>query len=796
MATQRPLRERSTSWAALYAIWALLFLLLVFHLGGPGLALGDFAEGYARHRAFLKTSLWEHGAMPFWNPYNFSGHPFVGDLLLAPFYPTMALYLLLPQGAALFLDLAVHLVLGSLGARAWCRRLGIGWLGAGVAGLLYLSTPAWVGHTWAGHLQHVQALAWTPWMLWTAETWLRGEARRRWLPGVLVVGALVGSGGVPVAWMSLLFLPLYLGVRWLALRRAADPAPAALWRVMLGAGVQAVLGLVLAAPHWLPAALYTRHCGRIEMAAHVVASDALTPAGLLAAVLPELLPRVSTVDYQAFEWYGYPGLVMLAFAALALLVTGVRRWLPLLILCLLALVMAVGPTLGITSLLTTLIPGYGQLRCHCRELYLTLLFLLPLAGAGAELLWNEVRGQDESKRLRWGLVALAVLLAVALPLRLWAAGAAPSPWVGLILAALLGALAWRPHPWQLGLLLLLHAADVSSAGRALARHADVERWSFTSRPGVDEILLADDGWYRFWGSEEVVNPNHGVILQRRSILGYENQFPARYARYIARVAQLPSSLATTHLSPGLIDLMEDPFPFEILGLRYGFRTTCEREPPPAGATGQGPPPGAGPGGPPGEGPLRDLPLAAQGSPDAHREQACEHWEVVENPDPFPRAVLVSDLQWIEDPEQALERVVDPGFDPRRQAVVEAQPAWPAATGPAADATRVISVEDQGPNRIVVELEAAEQVLLVLSEQYLPGWSARSEAGPLPVQRADYLLRAVPVPPGRHRVELSYWPPGLGVGLLLGLLALLGAALPLTPIPSPRGEGLGVRGSRR
>jgi hypothetical protein len=780
-AAQRPLRERGTTWAALYAGWALLFLLLVFHLGGPGLALGDFAEGYARHRALLRTSLWEHGVLPFWNPYNFSGHPIIGDLLLAPFYPSMALYMLLPRSAALFLDLAGHLVLGSLGARAWCRRLGLGWLGAGAAGLLYLSTPAWVGHTWAGHLQHVQALAWVPWLLCCAEAWLAGEGRRRWLPGVLVVGALVGCGGVPVAWMSLLFLPLYLLARWLARRWEGPPAGSpSLARVLLGAGSQAVLGLLLAAPHWLPAVFYTRHCGRIEMAAHIVASDALTPAGLLAAALPELLPRAATVDYQAFEWYGYPGLAMLLLVALTLVVTGPRRWGPLLALSSLALIMAVGPTLGATGLLSALIPGYGQLRCHCREFYLTLLFLLPLAGSGLELLWSRARQPGRASRLGATLLGLAGLLALMAPLRMGLAGASPAPWLGLLLAVLLVGLAWRPRPWQLGLLMLLHAADVSSAGRALVRHADLERWSFTSLPGVDEVLLADEGWFRFWGSEEVINPNHGVILERRSILGYENQFPARYARYIARVARLPSSLATTHLSPGLIDMLEDPFPFRILGLRYGFRTACERPAPPPGPgghAGQGPP-GAGlPPAPGGDGPLQDLPLEAQGNPDAHRAQACDRWELVENPDPFPRAVLVTDIQTLQGAEQALERTVDPGFDPRRQAVVEQAVRWPSTGAPAAERTRVIGVEDESPHRIAVELEAAEQALLVLSEQYLPGWSAWSEAGPLPVLQADYLLRAVAIPPGKHRVVLSYHPPGLGAGLLLGLLALLGGCLP-------------------
>lgn len=788
-----PLQERTLVWAGVYLLAALIFLTAVFYLGGPGLAVGDYADIYSRHRELLNQSLWVDGVFPLWNPYNFSGHPFMGDLLTAPFYPSMAIYLLLPSELALFVDMSLHLLLGALGARAWSRSMGLSWLGAGLAGLLYLSCPTWVGHTWAGHTQHVQALAWVPWVLWCAEAWLAGRGRRAWLVGMVAVAALPGSGGFPVAWMSLLFLPLYIGVRWLTLRGVERPGVTTppLWRPMVGMGVQSVLGLCLAAPHLVPNYFYTRACGRLEMAEQLVASDALTLSGLLSAAWPDLLSGAVQADYQAFEWYGYPGLLMLVAALLApAMARSPRGWLGLVIMAALGVIMAVGPTLGATSMLVALVPGYGHLRCHCRELYITLLFLLPLAGEGLALLWDRMQRAETERRLRWILMGFAGVLALgALPRLVMGtateSGAPLAPWLGLAFAGMLVITAWRPRPWQLAVLVLLHGVDVSSAGRGLVHHADLDMWTFVSQPGVDEVLLEDSDWYRFWGSEEVVNPNHGVVLQRRSILGYENQFPSRYAHYIGTVAGLPDTKAITHISPGLIDLLEDPFPFELLGLRYGLKTDCgDRRPgpPPPGQALGGAPAGAPPGPPP---PGQDFhgqphpgqPPEGKMDPDAHRAQPCDRWTLVENPDPFPRAVIVTDLQRVDDQDDLLARVMDEGFEPRSSALVEHPVDWPKSSGAPADATRVLSVEDRGPNRIVVELEAAEQALLVLSEMHMPGWSARIEEQDLPVIRADYLLRAVPVPPGRHTVELSYWPPGLGKGILLAILALLAALGP-------------------
>ncbi len=80
--------------------------------------------------------------------------------------------------------------------------------------------------------------------------------------------------------------------------------------------------------------------------------------------------------------------------------------------------------------------------------------------------------------------------------------------------------------------------------------------------------------------------------------------------------------------------------------------------------------------------------------------------------------------------------------------------------------------------MAVETHAAAPSLLVLSEIYHPGWTAHTDGVATPVLRADYILRAVPVPAGRSVVTLSFMPPGLIPGLLLTLLALLAtAALP-------------------
>jgi uncharacterized membrane protein YfhO len=73
----------------------------------------------------------------------------------------------------------------------------------------------------------------------------------------------------------------------------------------------------------------------------------------------------------------------------------------------------------------------------------------------------------------------------------------------------------------------------------------------------------------------------------------------------------------------------------------------------------------------------------------------------------------------------------------------------------------------------VVAEAAAQVpsLVVLTDVYYPGWKATVDGRPATIERVDYLLRGVLVPPGRHRVEFTYEPASWRVGWVLSFVGL-------------------------
>jgi uncharacterized membrane protein YfhO len=76
------------------------------------------------------------------------------------------------------------------------------------------------------------------------------------------------------------------------------------------------------------------------------------------------------------------------------------------------------------------------------------------------------------------------------------------------------------------------------------------------------------------------------------------------------------------------------------------------------------------------------------------------------------------------------------------------------------------------NRLVAEIDAPADGVVVVHEAFFPGWSARVDGAPAAIVPANAAFRGVLVGPGRHRIEMEYsagaWPS-------LALLSLLGTA---------------------
>jgi uncharacterized membrane protein YfhO len=72
----------------------------------------------------------------------------------------------------------------------------------------------------------------------------------------------------------------------------------------------------------------------------------------------------------------------------------------------------------------------------------------------------------------------------------------------------------------------------------------------------------------------------------------------------------------------------------------------------------------------------------------------------------------------------------------------------------------------------LQTASAEPSILVLSENYYPGWRVYLDDQATDVLRVDYNLRGVRVPAGQHRVSFVYRPNSFLMGGVVSALTLI------------------------
>ncbi len=146
-------------------------------------------------------------------------------------------------------------------------------------------------------------------------------------------------------------------------------------------------------------------------------------------------------------------------------------------------------------------------------------------------------------------------------------------------------------------------------------------------------------------------------------------------------------------------------------------------------------------------------------------------KVYRNDGVLPRAFLVPQVEASPSDQATLARLADPAFDPA-QVVLLAGGEGASANTAASAGGEVGWLEEPDPETLRLTANTPAPAWLVLADAWYPGWKATIDGVETPIQRADLLLRAVPVPAGSHTVEFRFQPASLRWGALLTLIALI------------------------
>jgi uncharacterized membrane protein YfhO len=136
------------------------------------------------------------------------------------------------------------------------------------------------------------------------------------------------------------------------------------------------------------------------------------------------------------------------------------------------------------------------------------------------------------------------------------------------------------------------------------------------------------------------------------------------------------------------------------------------------------------------------------------------------------------------PESAMiERLAEPDFDFRQTALVPPDTVQPPLALSAEDQIEIVAFE---PDRLILSIEAGADGLLVVSEVDYPGWQVAVDGRPVPIMQVNGLLRAVPVPAGRHKIIFAFVSRSFQIGAGVSGATFLGLLLAAGGLMKKRG----------
>lgn len=749
------------------------------------------------------------GCWPVWDPWVAFGQPMLAQPDTQVLYPFTWLNLVLPLAAGYSVFVLVHLVLSGTGLFRLARLLGAERCGALVAAALWMLSGPFVSLASVWH--HFAGASWMPWVLEAAEQTARsGGKPRHVLRWGLLTGLQVLAGSADMAAMTALLAALlvarHLGPRASASVSRLRVAGAALAAMALGLGSSAAL--------WMPTLEVARRSVRWSLPSSAQQYWSLHPLSLLQLGLPLFvvdLPLQGEWRQRLFEGREpflesvYIGLPALALAWASLLGRA-RHTVFLTGIAVFSGLVALGRHTIVQAAVVGLLPPLAILRFPQKAMILVALALALLAGLGFDA-WSRAAFWKS----RWGFVlglglaASATILALAGVLF----AAEPLGRATLLPVAEAGApyrQLWEPVAGHLAVAAfsataMLVAAALAARGRSsagasavavgLLAVASLVAAHRTLHPSAPAALIASRSPIL-----QVLKPGLGA-----RVLTYDyGAVPGSGERYLGRrVAHLVDTLPRgwsyrEGVAYGLQQYLPAP-----MGARYGVfgsfdvdqRGLYPREleqltrllwslDDDAQAR------------------IRLLQLGGVSHVVALHTKGFETLpEIARFPnvyaepirvfgveEPLPRSYVAEGIHVLPD-DQALAALVDPRFDFRREVLLtEGLPPRPPGRDSAGE-SRVVSYL---PDHVEMEVTARRAAVVVLLDSFDPGWRAWVDGEPARILRANVAFRAVPVPPGKHRVEMRYRPRGLSLGIAVSALTAV-IALAAAVIAGNRRRGL-------
>jgi hypothetical protein len=736
--------------ATALALGVLLFAALFFfrsHLLGTAFLWEDFLYHDYPSRTFAAVSL-AGGEIPLWNPYTFSGMPFLADIQKTVFYlPMTALALVVREGTLdpwwVQLVIILHYALAGGGMFFLARSYGLRRGPSVFAGAAFMLSGFMITH--AIHQYIVTLVAWYPVILLCFRRALAGEWRWVFL-GALVLGHSILAGFPQLSLYFYYFLLAYFLFELFSTHRGAALLSRPAAGMALRAAAVVALSVMLAAVQLLPTMELAELSQRAQITYQKATEGQLSWIQLVTFFAPKAFGTAGAAGYEYYGpgtyWYYWETCVYLGVLPLLLSLLSLRLfrrdrhvaffW----GYALFAIVFALGENGVLHRIFYEVVPGFSTFR-NAARMGVFVAFAASILSAFA--LQELLHGTRSARDLRGHRTILAV-----------AAGAGALLWLLSFTGGFRSALGVPADP----AVVSTFSADTGTAFVLLLTGA-----------GVLLLILRPAGPPRFaWVALVAVHLADMLVFG-----GSQNNGTTDPKEYFARSAGLVQAVraqggdevfrVNTRIREGMV-MDRNQGMMDRIQMMEGYTPlVLQRVYPPGNSWDQ----------------VLDMMNAKfrtvvdPANPRSLRLVASDTY--------MPRATMVYEAKVLRDSAAIHGFMTAPEFNPRAVVVLEEDPpVRPAGSGD--ERAWQARVTSYGLNRITLEVTTPADGILLLSEIHYPGWRASVDGMPQPVLRANWNQRAVALGAGSHAVEMTYEPEPFRRGgwITLAALVLCGAGL--------------------
>ena len=128
---------------------------------------------------------------------------------------------------------------------------------------------------------------------------------------------------------------------------------------------------------------------------------------------------------------------------------------------------------------------------------------------------------------------------------------------------------------------------------------------------------------------------------------------------------------------------------------------------------------------------------------------------VQNPYAYGNAWIIDKVTYVDNANAELARVGK--IDLRHEAVADKRFKAVLGDSKKQDGESIVKLTSYAPNRLTYDVSTTKGGVIVFAENYYPGWTALVDGKEVEIGRVNYVLRAISVTAGRHKVELSFFP---------------------------------------